>query len=51
MAELRDADGRALADRTAAERLVNTRLYVERDQLPAPDDDEFYLADLVGLRP
>lgn len=39
----------AVADRTAAERLVNTRLYVARDQLPAAEEDEFYLADLVGL--
>ena len=46
-------DGRAvtLADRTAAQALVNTRLYVDRDRLPPPDDaDEFYLTDLVGLR-
>ena len=38
-----------VADRKAAERLVNVRLYVPRERLPAPDDDEFYLADLVGL--
>lgn len=47
------ADGREVAprDRTAAEALVNVRLYVERDRLPPPgDEDEFYLADLVGLR-
>ena len=45
------ADGKPVrvADRTAAERLVNLRLYVERDRLPAPDEGEFYLADLVGL--
>ena len=49
VAELRDSDGRAVADRTAAEKLVNTRLYVERDRLPEPDAEEFYLADLVGL--
>jgi len=49
VAELRDADGRAVSDRSAAERLVNTRLYVERKLLPTPADDEFYLADLVGL--
>ena len=49
VAELRDAAGKPVADRTAAERLVNTRLYIERDRLPTPDDDEFYLADLVGL--
>ncbi len=44
-------DGRevAVANRDAAERLVNVRLYVERAQLPAPEEDEFYLADLVGL--
>ena len=49
VAELRDANGRPVADRTEAERLVNTRLHVERNRLPAPETDEFYLADLVGL--
>ncbi len=49
VAELRDADGRAVTDRNAAERLVNTRLSIERNRLPPPDEDEFYLADLVGL--
>jgi len=49
VAELRDAQGRPLTDRTAAEKLVNTRLYIDRDKLPAPDADEFYLSDLVGL--
>lgn len=39
-----------VADRAAAARLVNTRLYIERGRLPPPDDeDEFYLADLIGL--
>ena len=49
IAELRDAEGRPLPDRTAAERLVNAKLYVERDRLPAPEEDDFYLSDLVGL--
>jgi 16S rRNA processing protein RimM len=49
VAELRDATGKPIADRSQAERLVNTRLLVDRDRLPAPDADEFYLADLVGL--
>ena len=44
-----DVQGRSLADRSAAERLTNTRLYVERARLPSPDPDEFYLADLVGM--
>lgn len=49
VAELRDPSGQALADRSAAERLVNVKLFVERAQLPAPGEDDFYLSDLVGL--
>lgn len=49
VAALRGPDG-AVADRTAAERLVNMRLYVDRTQLPEPDEDEFYLHDLIGLQ-
>ncbi|MBX6741592.1 MAG: 16S rRNA processing protein RimM, partial [Acetobacteraceae bacterium] len=39
-----------VTDRDAAQRLTGTRLYVERDQLPEPEEDEFYFADLIGLR-
>ncbi len=39
-----------LADRTAAEQLTNTRLFVDRAALPPADEDEFYINDLVGLR-
>ena len=49
VAELRDEQGRALPDRTAAELLTNLPLYVDRTQLPPPGEEEFYLADLVGL--
>ncbi len=49
VAALSDAAGNPVADRNAAERLTNTRLYVERDRLPPPEQDEFYLADLVGM--
>ncbi len=38
-----------VSDRNAAEALTGTKLYVERDRLPEPDPDEFYLTDLVGL--
>lgn len=38
-----------VADRDAAQRLTGTRLYVERDRLPPPQEEEFYLADLIGL--
>ena len=49
VAELRNAAGQALPDRSAAERMVNTKFWVDRDRLPLPDEDEFYLADLVGM--
>ena len=38
-----------VTDRTAAEKLTNTRLYIDRAQLPEPEAEEFYLADLIGL--
>jgi 16S rRNA processing protein RimM len=37
-------------DRDAAERLTNMDLYVPRERLPAPAPEEFYHADLIGLR-
>jgi len=37
-------------DRSSAEALKGLSLYVERARLPAPQDGEFYRADLVGLR-
>jgi|SRR5437879_227352 len=40
---------KGIADREAAERLTNLRLYVARERLPKPADDEFYYADLIGL--
>lgn len=36
-------------DRNAAEALKGTELYVERDALPAPEEDEYYVSDLIGL--
>lgn len=38
-----------IRNRTAVEKLVNVDLFIERSRLPAPDEEEFYLADLVGL--
>ena len=35
--------------REAAEALRGLELYVARSELPAPEPDEFYLADLIGL--
>ncbi len=39
-----------VTDRTHAESLKGTELYVPRSSLPATDEDEFYHADLIGLR-
>ncbi|WP_363350647.1 ribosome maturation factor RimM [Methylocystis echinoides] len=40
-----------VGDRAGAERLTGAELFIAREKLPAPEDeDEFYLADLVGLR-
>ncbi len=36
-------------DRSAAEGLKGTELFVSRGALPEPGEDEFYHADLVGL--
>ncbi len=36
-------------DRNAVETLKNQRLYIDRDKLPEPDEDEWYYADLIGL--
>jgi 16S rRNA processing protein RimM len=39
-----------IADRTAAEGLKGVELYIGRDALPEPDEDEVYVADVIGLR-
>jgi 16S rRNA processing protein RimM len=39
-----------IKDRTGAEALKGTRLYVPRSALPDPRDEEFYHCDLIGLR-
>ncbi|WP_428151536.1 ribosome maturation factor RimM [Brevundimonas sp.] len=43
--------GRAkeIATKEEADALRNLKLYVPRDAFPAPDEDEFYLADLIGV--
>ncbi len=51
----RDAGGsvivraREVETREQAEALRGLRLHVPREVLPAPEEDEFYLADLIGL--
>ncbi len=38
-----------VGDRDAARALRGARLYVARAALPAPEDEEYYHADLIGL--
>lgn len=39
-----------VSDRDAAERLKGVKLYVARERLPETGEDEYLVADLVGLR-
>lgn len=39
-----------VADRSGAQALTGVELFLPRESLPPPDEDEFYLADLEGLR-
>ncbi len=47
--EVAEGQTRWVRDRDAASRLTNLRLYAPREALPAPAEDEFYLADLIGM--
>lgn len=38
-----------VATREAAEALRGLTLFIPRDRLPPPDEDEFYITDLIGL--
>jgi 16S rRNA processing protein RimM len=37
-------------DRAAAERLKGVELYIDREALPPSEDEDYYHADLIGLR-
>jgi len=38
-----------IATKEDADALRNLKLYVPREAFPAPEEDEFYLADLIGV--
>jgi 16S rRNA processing protein RimM len=40
---------KGIATREDAERLNGLELYIAREKLPVTDDNEYYLADLIGL--
>ena len=41
---------KGINDRNAAESLIGTELFVNREVLPELDEEEYYLADLIGLK-
>jgi 16S rRNA processing protein RimM len=41
---------KGVADRDAAQKLTHVKLFISREKLPPPDEDEFYCRDLIGLR-
>jgi 16S rRNA processing protein RimM len=43
------ARAKEVETREQAEALRGLRLYIPRDVLPEPDEDEFYVIDLIGL--
>ncbi len=49
LAEVSAGGRRVIADRGEAERLVNLELFAPRAALPEAGEEEFYLADLIGL--
>jgi len=40
---------KGVTSRNAAEALKGSELYIPRDRLPETDDEEWYIADLIGL--
>ncbi|OYV41800.1 MAG: 16S rRNA processing protein RimM [Acidocella sp. 20-61-6] len=49
LSEVTGSTKRKITDRTEAERLTNVELFAPRSALPATDEEEFYLADLIGM--
>ncbi|MDI2113454.1 ribosome maturation factor RimM [Commensalibacter nepenthis] len=50
VAALYDGQKKRVEDRTAVEKLTNRKLFVPRELLPEPEEDEFYFSDLIGLQ-
>lgn len=39
-----------VTDRNRAEEIIPFKIFISRDQLPEPEDDEFYIEDLIGMK-
>src|ERR1700757_4093877 len=49
LSEVTPGGKRRITDRNEAETLTNVELFTPRSALPDTDDEEFYLANLIGL--
>lgn len=49
-AALYDSQKKRIEDRNTVEKLTNRKLFVPKDLLPEPEEDEFYFSDLIGLQ-
>jgi len=49
LTEILPGGRRVISDRNEAEKLTNLELLAPRSAFPEPDEEEFYLADLIGL--
>jgi len=49
LSEVTPQGTRPITDRNEVEKLTNTELFAPRLALPEPDEEEFYLTDLIGL--
>ncbi|MDE8348348.1 MAG: ribosome maturation factor RimM [Acidocella sp.] len=50
LSEITGSTSRKITDRTEAERLTNVELFAPRSALPVTGEEEFYLADLIGMQ-
>jgi len=50
LSEVTPAGQRRISDRDEAAALTNVELFIPRSALPEAAEEEFYLADLIGLR-
>jgi 16S rRNA processing protein RimM len=49
LSEVTPSGKRRITDRNEAERLTNVELFTPRAALPETEEEEFYMADLIGL--
>jgi 16S rRNA processing protein RimM len=50
LSEVTPHGNRPITDRNEAETLTNVELFAPRSALPETEEEEFYLADLIGLK-